>query len=73
VLGGSCGTYGKKINAYRLVGKPVASRPLVRSRHRWEEILKWILKKWVRMGWINLAEHGDKWRVVNMVMNLQVQ
>ena len=37
-----------------LVGKPEGKRPLGRPRHRWEVILKWILRKWervVRTGW----------------------
>ena len=28
-----------------LVGKPTGKRALGRPRHRWEEILEWILKK----------------------------
>ena len=33
---------------FRFVGKPEGKKPLGRPRHRWEEILKWILKKWDR-------------------------
>jgi hypothetical protein len=37
---------GEKRNAYRiLVGNPEGKRPLGRPRHRWVEILKWILER----------------------------
>jgi hypothetical protein len=33
-------------NAYKFfVGKPEGKKPLERSRHRWEVILKWIFEK----------------------------
>ena len=37
-----------------LVGKPEAKRPLGRPRRRWEDNIKWILRKWegvVGTGW----------------------
>jgi len=37
------------------VGKPEGKKPLGRPRHRWEEILQWILKKWDRKAWNELS------------------
>ena len=37
-----------------LVGKPEGKRPLGRPRRRWEDIIKWIFRKWegvVGTGW----------------------
>jgi hypothetical protein len=37
-----------------LVGKPEEKRPVGRPRRRWEDILKWIFRKWkgvVGTGW----------------------
>jgi hypothetical protein len=40
-------------NAYRvLVGNPEGKRPLGRSRHRWEIMLKWVLKEWDGRVWL---------------------
>jgi hypothetical protein len=36
------------------VGKPERKKSLGRPRHRWEEILQWILKKWDRKAWNEL-------------------
>jgi hypothetical protein len=37
---------GAKRNAYRLLaGNPEGKRPLGRPRHRWVDILKWILER----------------------------
>jgi hypothetical protein len=37
---------GERRGVYRvLVGKPEGKRPLGRPRHRWEDILRWILRK----------------------------
>jgi hypothetical protein len=72
LLGGSCSRCGKKRNAYRcVVGGPVVSRQLGRSRCRWEENIKIELQE---MGCIHVIEDGDKWRaVVNTSSNIRVQ
>jgi hypothetical protein len=74
-MGGACSTNGENRNAYRsLVGKPEGKRPVGRSRHRWEDIIKIHFREigWGSMDWINLAQDRDQWRVfVNMVMNLR--
>jgi hypothetical protein len=37
---------GEIRNVYKiLVGKPEGKRPLERTRHSWENSIKWILKK----------------------------
>jgi hypothetical protein len=67
---------GEKRNAYRiLVGKPEGKRPLGRPRHRWVDNIKKDLREtgWDGMGWIDLAQDKDQWRVlVNKAMNLWV-
>jgi hypothetical protein len=46
LFGGSCSTCGKKRNAHRyVVGRPVVSRHLVKSRRRWEENTKMDLQE----------------------------
>jgi hypothetical protein len=36
-------------------------------------ILKWILERWDRIDWINVAQDRDWWRAyANTVMNLRV-
>ena len=71
MLGGTCSTFGKMRNAYRcVVGRPVVSRQLVRSRRRWEEHIKMELKE---MDCIHVTEDRDKWRaVVNTASNIRV-
>ena len=49
VMGGTCGTYGDRLGAYRvLVGKPKRKRPLGRPRRIWEDNIKMDLQ---RVGW----------------------
>jgi hypothetical protein len=67
--------WGDRRGAYRvLVGRPHGKRELGRPRHRWEDNIKWIFRKWVGgMDWIDLAQDRERWRaVVNAVMNLWV-
>jgi len=48
---------GEKRGVYRvLVGEPEGKRPLGRPRSRWEEILRWIFRKWVVGVWT-----GSSW------------
>jgi hypothetical protein len=67
---------GEARNAYRiLVGKPQGKRPLETPRRRWVDNIKIDLREggWDGMGWIELAQDRDQWRVlVNTVMNLRV-
>jgi hypothetical protein len=61
LFGGSCSTCGKKKNAYKyVVGRPVVSRQLVRSRRRWEENIKVGLKELGTHGLYTLTEDRDK-------------
>jgi hypothetical protein len=46
-----------------LVGKPEGKRPLGRPRRRWEEILRWIFRKWdvgvwTRLSWLRIETGG---------------
>jgi hypothetical protein len=44
------------IHIYRvLVGKPEGKRPLGRLRHRWEDNIKWIFRKWDVGVWTELS------------------
>jgi hypothetical protein len=58
------------------VGKPKGKRPLGRKRRRWEDNIKmelFIEIGWGGMGWIDLDQNRDLWRVlVNIVINLWV-
>jgi hypothetical protein len=67
---------GEKRNAYKiLVGKPEGNRPLGRSRRRWEDDIKMVLREigWGGMDWIDLAWDRDQWRaLVNTALNLWV-
>jgi hypothetical protein len=57
------------------VGKPEGKRPLVRSRHRWEDNIQMDVREtgWDGMDQIDLAQDRDRCKaLVNKVMNLQV-
>ena len=45
-----------------MVGNPDGEKPLVRSRHRWEDNIKWILKK--QDGRCGLDSSGSGYRQV---------
>ena len=42
---GHVGRIGERSGEFILVGKPAGKRPLVRARHRWGIILRWIFRK----------------------------
>jgi hypothetical protein len=67
---------GEGRGVYRvLVGRPEGKRPLDRSRHKWEDNIKLVLREIGINGvnWIQLAQDGVQWEAfVNTVMNLQV-
>jgi hypothetical protein len=44
-------------------------RQLGRSRHKWDDNIKWVLKG---VGWIQMVLDKDQWwAVVNMVLNIR--
>jgi hypothetical protein len=68
-MGWACNTIGERRGEYRvLVGKIEGKRPRGRPRRRWEDNIKMDLQEvgWVGMDWIDLAQDGDKCRVVNL-------
>jgi hypothetical protein len=43
------------------VGKPEGKGPLGRQRHKWEDNINWMFKKWDRvMNWVDLSPDGDR-------------
>jgi hypothetical protein len=54
----------KERNKYTIfMGRPKGKRSLGRSRHKWEIILKWILKKrdardWTGLMWLRIGACG---------------
>jgi hypothetical protein len=59
------------------VGKPERKRPFGRPRHRREDNIKSIFKKWneggMGMDWMDMAQNRGRWRViVNAVMYRRV-
>ena len=66
---------GERRGVYRvLVGKPEGKRPLGRPRRMWEDNIKMDLQEvgCGGMDWIELAQDRDRWRTLNVVMNLRV-
>ena len=56
------------------MGKPEGKRPLGRSKHRWEDIIKMDLQEMgcAGMNWIELAQDRERWRaLMTVVMNLR--
>ena len=55
---------GQGRGVYRvLVGKPEEKRPLGRPRRRWEDILRWIFRKWdvgvwTGSSWLGIGTGG---------------
>jgi hypothetical protein len=59
-MDGSCSTCGERIGAYRvLVDKSEGKKPLGRPRHRWEDNIKWIFRKWDVGVWNDLRRYRD--------------
>jgi hypothetical protein len=76
-MGGACSTYGgeERRGAHMvLVGKPEGTRPLGRSRLRWEDNSKMdVLEVGWRHYWNYLAQDRDRRQgLVNATMNLWV-
>jgi hypothetical protein len=58
---------GATRNAYRiLVGKAEGKKPLGRSRCRWVDNIKMVLREtgWDDVDWIDLAQDRDQWRAL---------
>jgi hypothetical protein len=75
-MGRACSTHRAKRNLYMiLVVKPEGKVPLGRPTRRWEDNIKIDLREmgWDNMGWIDLAQDRDQWRVlVKTIMNHRV-
>jgi hypothetical protein len=56
-----------------MVGRPEGKRPLGRSRRRWEDNIKLVLREIgiERANWVRLSQDRVRWRAfVSTVMNL---
>jgi hypothetical protein len=64
----------RMVYAYKmLVGKPEGKRPLGRTRHRWKDNIRMVLREIEVVDWMHLTQDRDQWKaLVNTVMNLQV-
>jgi len=55
---------GERRGVYRvLVWKPEGNRPLGRTRHRWENNIRWIFRKWdvgvwTGSSWLRIGTRG---------------
>jgi hypothetical protein len=74
-MGRSCSENGYKRNEYKILGgKPEGKRPLERSRCRWVDNIKMVLRGivWDGVDWMNLVQDRDHQRsLVKTVMNLR--
>ena len=57
------------------MGKPEEKRPLERRRHRWEDNIKWVFRKWdvgtlAGSSWLRIGT--GKGRLLIAVMNIRV-
>jgi hypothetical protein len=72
-MGRVCNTNGEKTNTYRiLVPKPEGKRLLRKTRHRWVDNIKMVLREieWRFMDWFHVSQDRNQWRdLVNKVMN----
>ena len=62
---GNVANVWKRGNACRiLMGRHETTRPLGRTSHRWEDIVKMDLKliRWEGFDWLHLATDRDQWR-----------
>ena len=61
-MGGACGMYGKRRNAYTVWWENLRERKLGRPRRRWEDDIKWFLNKlfwgWTGLVWLRIETTG---------------
>jgi hypothetical protein len=74
-MGRAYRTYGEKKECLHHFGGKSGKRSLGRHTRRWEDNIKMDLREtgWGDMGWIDLAQDRDRWRVpVNTVLKLRL-
>jgi len=73
-VGGACSTYGVEERCIQgLVGFRVGKRLLGRPRHRLEDNIKRIFKKWGEgFYWTVLVQDRDRWRALGNAIILRV-